>query len=169
MTASPLGAREDWHTPKIDISIITNDRPHSLSRLLTSLSRARYFGDKLTLRVNAEQTADKGTLQLVQNIQWNHGAVFLHHRVVRGGLLPAVVESWYPLSNDTYGLLLEDDVEVSPLFYAWLKMSLLRYRFEFFSAHTLLKLTCHVLFKLWTRDQQSTLPVRNQLVSTKKC
>jgi hypothetical protein len=38
------------------------------------------------------------------------------------------VESWYPRSNDSYGLLLEDDVEVSPLFYAWIKLALLRYR-----------------------------------------
>ncbi len=44
------------------------------------------------------------------------------------GLLPAVVESWYPNSNHSYGLLLEDDVELSPLFYAWIKMTILRYR-----------------------------------------
>lgn len=54
--------------------------------------------------------------------------VFVHHRVVHGGLLPAVVESWYPSSNDSYGLLLEDDVELSPLFYAWAKMNVLHYR-----------------------------------------
>ena len=67
-------------------------------------------------------------MRLVQNITWEHGDLFLHHRVIHGGLLPAVVESWYPQSNDTYGLLLEDDVELSPLFYAWIKMSVLRYR-----------------------------------------
>ena len=49
---------------------------------------------------------------------------------MRGGLLPAVVESWYPRSDDSHGLLLEDDVELSPLFYAWTKMALLRYRYN---------------------------------------
>jgi hypothetical protein len=39
------------------------------------------------------------------------------------------VESWYPRSDDTYGLLLEDDVELSPLFYAWIKLVLLSYRY----------------------------------------
>lgn len=43
--------------------------------------------------------------------------------------MPAIVESWYPTSNDTYGVLLEDDVEVSPLFYGWLKFTILKYRY----------------------------------------
>ncbi|KAG6891601.1 hypothetical protein C0992_002640 [Termitomyces sp. T32_za158] len=113
----------------IDISIITNDRPLSLTRLLKSLSQSHFYGDTANLRINAEQSADDETLKIIQNIDWPHGAVFVHHRVVQGGLMPAVVESWYPPSNDTYGLLLEDDVELSPLFYAWAKMSLLRYRY----------------------------------------
>lgn len=75
-----------------------------------------------------EQTVDEETLRVVQAFDWKHGAVSVGRRVVHGGLLPAIVESWYPLTNDSYGLILEDDVEVSPLFYAWIKMSLLRYR-----------------------------------------
>jgi hypothetical protein len=43
--------------------------------------------------------------------------------------MPAIVESWYPTSNDTYGVLLEDDVEVSPLFFGWLKFTILQYRY----------------------------------------
>ena len=71
---------------------------------------------------------DDETLRIVDGYEWLHGAKFIHRRVVQGGLLPAVVESWYPSSNDSYGLMLEDDVELSPLFYAWAKMSLLMYR-----------------------------------------
>jgi hypothetical protein len=77
-----------------------------------------------------EQTSDSTTRSLVQNFTWPNGELFVRHRVIRGGLLPAVVESWYPQDNHTYGVLLEDDVEVSPMFYAWLKMSFLRYRYE---------------------------------------
>ncbi|KZT65664.1 hypothetical protein DAEQUDRAFT_800798, partial [Daedalea quercina L-15889] len=119
----------DWHVPQVTVSIITNDRPQSLSRLLESLSRARYFGDELDLRINVEQTADFETQQIVSDYSWRHGRVFLHRRIIHGGLLPAVVESWYPQSNDSYGLILEDDVELSPLFYAWIKLTLLRYRY----------------------------------------
>ncbi|KAG0705557.1 hypothetical protein DFH29DRAFT_905956 [Suillus ampliporus] len=118
----------NWNVPEITISVITDHRPHSLQRLLTSLTRARYFGERVGLRINLEQTADPETLRVIQDFGWNHGNVFVYHRVIHGGLLPAVVESWYPNSNDSYGLLLEDDIEVSPMFFAWIKMTLLRYR-----------------------------------------
>ncbi|KAG6890311.1 hypothetical protein C0995_009517 [Termitomyces sp. Mi166 len=128
MGSLSLSEWKNWNQPQVDISIITNNRPLSLSRLLKSLTKAHLYGDTVNLRMNVEQSADDETLQIVQNIDWPHGIVFVHHRIVQGGLMQAVVESWYPHSNDAYGLLLEDDVELSPLFYAWAKMSLLRYR-----------------------------------------
>ena len=76
-----------------------------------------------------EQTVDEETLRVIGSFNWEYGTVSVTRRVVHGGLLPAVVESWYPSDNHSYGLILEDDVEVSPLFYAWVKMSLLRYRY----------------------------------------
>lgn len=119
----------DWKTPEISISVITDDRPKSLARLLRSLENAHYFGDTVNIRINMEQTADIQTHELVERLHWVHGQVYLHHRVVHAGLLTAIVESWYPQSNDSYGVLLEDDVEVSPLFYAWMKMAILHYRY----------------------------------------
>ena len=79
--------------------------------------------------MNLEQSSDTITKEVVQRFRWDHGATVINHRVIHGGLLPAVVESWYPQTDDSYGLLLEDDVELSPMFYAWVKMSILRYRF----------------------------------------
>lgn len=121
--------RADWHTPKIDLSVITNNRPASLSRLLTALQDAHYFGDDVSLSLNLEQTADRATQHLVDDFEWPFGTVTLRHRIILGGLMPAIVESWYPSSNDSYGVFLEDDVEVSPLFYSWLKLSILHYRY----------------------------------------
>ncbi|TFK25646.1 glycosyltransferase 2 [Coprinopsis marcescibilis] len=121
----------DWYKPRLEISVITRDRPHSFKRLLDSLSHAHYFGDRVDLRMNIEQDCDLETLDLAQNYDWAQGSVFLHHRIIHAGLLPAIVESWYPFNNDSYGLLLEDDVEVSPLFYAWAKMTILKYRRAF--------------------------------------
>ncbi|KAH7885858.1 hypothetical protein F5I97DRAFT_1876012 [Phlebopus sp. FC_14] len=118
-----------WNVPEVTVSVITNDRPHSLQRLLTSIQETLFYGDKVALRINMDQTSDPETMRMVQNFDWEHGEVFIHHRVLHGGLLPAVVESWYPHCNDSYGLLLEDDVELSPLSYAWAKMALLRYRY----------------------------------------
>ncbi|KAJ7767459.1 hypothetical protein DFH07DRAFT_915684 [Mycena maculata] len=119
----------NWNVPNIDVSVITQDRPQSLARLMTSLSQARFFGDSVGLRLNMEQSSDLETIHMVGEFEWRHGSVFTHRRVIHGGLLPAIVESWYPYSNHSYGLLLEDDVELSPLFYAWIKMGILRYRY----------------------------------------
>ncbi|KAJ8515731.1 hypothetical protein ONZ45_g6893 [Pleurotus djamor] len=129
MASLSISELQNWHSPQVDLSVITKDRPKSLTRLLTSLSRARFFGDTVQLRLNIDQSEVAETQHVVSDYKWLHGPVFVHHRVRQGGLLPAVVESWYPSSNHSYGLLLEDDVEVSPLFYAWVKMSLLRYRY----------------------------------------
>ncbi|TRM60729.1 hypothetical protein BD626DRAFT_571441 [Schizophyllum amplum] len=122
---------KNWHKPEVEASIITRDRPQSLQRLLTSLTDARFYGDRLNVRINLEQDADAETFAVVERFatSWPHGVVSVQHRVVRGGLLPAVVESWYPRTDDSHGLLLEDDVELSPLFYAWAKMALLHYRY----------------------------------------
>ncbi|KAI0642170.1 hypothetical protein C8Q79DRAFT_917436 [Trametes meyenii] len=129
MLALDLEEWQNWHMPQIELSVITNDRPHSLRRLFRSLSDARYFGDRPNLRINVERSADDETLRMADEYMWEHGNVFQHHRVIHGGLLTAVVESWYPKGNDSYGLILEDDVELSPLFYAYAKLSLLRYRY----------------------------------------
>jgi hypothetical protein len=117
-----------WKVPKLEISIITNNRPHSLGRLLNSLKQSFFFGDKVDIQIYLEQSSDPETLKIVDEFEWSSGAIYTHHRIKQGGLMSAVVESWYPHSNDTFGLLLEDDVELSPLFYAWVKMNLLRYR-----------------------------------------
>ena len=124
---SPL-CHTDWNVPEITLSVITNNRPRSLQRLLDSIHRTLFYGDKVNIRINLDQTSDPETMQIVQDFEWYHGDVFLHHRVIHGGLLPAVVESWYPHCDESYGLLLEDDIELSPLSYAWIKMALLRYK-----------------------------------------
>ncbi|KAF8909418.1 hypothetical protein CPB84DRAFT_1766090 [Gymnopilus junonius] len=129
MSSLSLEEWKSWHTPQIVVSVITKDRPQSLLRLFESLSNARYFGDSLDLRINVEQDCDTETLDVAANMIWPIGRVFLHRRIIHADLLPAVLESWYPQSNDSYGVLLEDDVEVSPLFYAWIKMTILRYRY----------------------------------------
>lgn len=115
--------------PQIDIAVITNNRPASLQRLTDSLKASHYFGDHVPLGISLEQTADPTTQRLVSQLGWRHGSTTVRHRIMLGGLMPAIVESWYPVNNDTYGVFLEDDVEVSPLFYAWLKFSLLQYRY----------------------------------------
>ncbi|KAI7858957.1 hypothetical protein BDC45DRAFT_433565 [Circinella umbellata] len=123
-------ALEQWHTPDINLVVITDRRPHSLSRLLQSSDRSFYLGDKVNLVVHMEQSSDSVTRMLVGNFPWHHGKKVLRHRIRKGGLMPAIIESWYPKHNDDYAVILEDDVSLSPLFYVWAKYSILRYRYS---------------------------------------
>ncbi|CAE6482024.1 unnamed protein product [Rhizoctonia solani] len=112
-----------WDKPTIELAVITHDRPWSLRRLLDSVKQAHYFGDKVNVVINLEQTADQETRQIAEGFTMGpiDGHVAVRHRIVYAGLMTAVVESWYPHGNHSYGVILEDDVELSPLFYAWIK------------------------------------------------
>ena len=82
-----------WHRPNLEITVITNTRPRSLNRLLSSLNSALYFGhNTIQLTICMELTSDLETRLLVQNFNWNHGKVNARHRVAMGGLIPAIVE-----------------------------------------------------------------------------
>ncbi|KAI1319607.1 hypothetical protein EDD11_003600 [Mortierella claussenii] len=126
----PIQALENWNTPRVKLVVITNNRPGSCIRLLRSLSHAHYLNDEVSLTLNMDAEADRVTLQMAGSFQWDFGEKFMRHRVRRGGLMLAVVEAWYPEGNDEYAVLLEDDVEVSPLFYVWIKYNILKYRYS---------------------------------------
>ncbi|CAO3588253.1 unnamed protein product [Absidia cylindrospora] len=130
----PVEALEYWNHVKIDLVVITDRRPHSLSRLFNSLGHGKYLGDKVDLTVHMEQSADRVTRLFVNNLYWEHGIKTIRHRIRKGGLMPAIIESWYPSNNNNYGVILEDDIEVSPLFYAWAKYNILHYRYSLSNA-----------------------------------
>ena len=43
------------------------------------------------------------------------------------GLRAAWFDSWYPKPDDEYCIIIEDDLEVSPFWYTWLKKAWLNY------------------------------------------
>lgn len=115
----------------MELVVITDRRPTSLTRLLESTNTAFYLGDDtIELVIHLEQSSDNVTQGLAQGFQWDHGKKKVRHRIRKGGLMPAIVESWFPSDNDNYGVLLEDDIELSPLFYAWSKYNILKYRYS---------------------------------------
>ncbi|ORZ06065.1 hypothetical protein BCR42DRAFT_337439 [Absidia repens] len=126
----PVEALQSWNQINIDLVVITDRRPHSLSRLFNSIGHSNYLGDKVDLTIHMEQSADRVTRMFVNSFSWNHGTKQLRHRIRKGGLMPAIIESWYPSDNDNYGVILEDDIEVSPLFYTWIKYNILHYRYS---------------------------------------
>lgn len=128
-TLAPI-ALASWHIPSLSVSIVTNDRPWSLRRLLESLRAARLFGCQLPVSISIDVSADDDTLTLVQDFagQWApRGLVHTSLRTLQGGLIRAVTESFYPRDRHHHCVILEDDIEVSPLFFAWSLYTTLSY------------------------------------------
>ncbi len=121
----PPPALRHWHSPRVTVAIITHRRVASLRRLLASLRAAHFLGDQVDVTFSIEAAADAATLEEARGWEWPHGDKEVRARVRKGGLIGAVVESWYPEDEHSYGLLLEDDIEVSPYFYLYLKLALL--------------------------------------------
>lgn len=115
---------------RIRINIITQNRSRSLLRLLRSLKTAHYVGDIIDISFNMDSRVDTDTLRVIDDFEWPHGTKHVRRRIIQGGLIRAVSESWYPASDDDFGLLLEDDIEVSPFYYMWLKYALLTYHYD---------------------------------------
>nr|GMD14241.1 Inactive protein kinase [Ipomoea batatas] len=123
-------ALPNWNKMRVSINIITQNRANSLARLLRSLSNAFYVGDEVSITFNMDSKVDEATIKLVNSFSWPHGSKTLRRRIIQGGLIRAVSESWYPSSDDDFGLLLEDDIEVSPYYYLWIKYALLAYHYD---------------------------------------
>ncbi|KAI3461420.1 hypothetical protein Pfo_018083 [Paulownia fortunei] len=123
-------ALPNWNRMRLTVSIITQNRASSLTRLLKSLSDAYYLGDEVPITFNMDSKVDEATIKLVNSFDWPHGPKTLRRRIIQGGLIRAVSESWYPTSDDDFGLLLEDDIEVSPYYYLWIKYTLLAYHYD---------------------------------------
>jgi hypothetical protein len=128
-----VAALSNWHQPKIHLSIITQRRVASLSRLLHTLSSAQYLGDRVDLRVSVDfhpSEAHKQTLHALHTFDWVHGSKSIVSHVRQDGLVTAVVESWYPASDHDFAVLLEDDISVSPLWYVYAKLVVLTTRYS---------------------------------------
>ncbi|XP_049353676.1 uncharacterized protein LOC125818178 [Solanum verrucosum] len=123
-------ALPNWNRMTLSINIITQNRANSLARLLKALSDAYYIGDQVPITFNMDSKVDEATIKLVNSFNWPHGTKTLRRRIIQGGLIRAVSESWYPSSDDDFGLLLEDDIEVSPYYYLWIKYALLAYHYD---------------------------------------
>ncbi|CAB1115055.1 unnamed protein product [Ectocarpus sp. CCAP 1310/34] len=124
-----------WHQPKISIHVITNDRLTSLMRLVKSLQDSHFLGDEVELSFHVDVDADGELMDYLMGVDWPFGDKQIHHRIQRGGLISAVTESFHPSTPHDYAIFLEDDIEVSPAFYAWSKHLLLRYRYSSDAAH----------------------------------
>jgi hypothetical protein len=114
--------------PRVVINVLVNRRLDSLQRLCRSLLGADYMGDlNIGLEFHLEADQPAAVMAYVTDFVWPFGPKIVHARVVRAGLISVVVESWYPTDDNEYLVLLEDDIEVSPYFYWWVRTALTAY------------------------------------------
>lgn len=109
--------------------VITMDRAKSLTRLLESLVAADYDEDVVDLNIwidrpNDGRPINKDVVDISRNAVWKHGTKTIHKRTVNAGLYQQWIYTWNITSETTeFAVILEDDLEVSPSFYKWLRVA----------------------------------------------
>ncbi|GAB4855952.1 hypothetical protein Ancab_024591 [Ancistrocladus abbreviatus] len=132
----------------LTIKVLAYDRLSSLSRCLTSLSSAHYGGDTVNLHIFIDHfkqlnVSDSGSasidaflnnsrriLDFVDGFSWKFGEKLVHYRTVNVGLQAQWLEAWWPSSDDEFAFVVEDDLEVSPLYYKFLKGLIVKYYYN---------------------------------------
>ncbi|XP_050236316.1 uncharacterized protein LOC126686320 [Mercurialis annua] len=127
------------------IKVLAFNRIDSLSRCLHSLANANYEGDIVHLHVyidhfpfaNASFDVLEGKLQeahrileFVDGFHWNFGNKLVHYRTGNVGLQAQWLEAWWPGSDNEFAFVVEDDLEVSPLFYKFVKAVINNYYYN---------------------------------------
>lgn len=110
---------------KFKVFILTFSRAGSLKRCLHSVQNAYYDGDIIDLFIFIDRsmngTVDRDVISTAMDSPWSHGSKTINIWDVHVGLYGQWIDSYVPESEDDRAIILEDDIEVSPFFYYWLK------------------------------------------------
>ncbi|KAI4308228.1 hypothetical protein L6164_031325 [Bauhinia variegata] len=126
------------------IKVLAFNRLDSLSRCLRSLSRADYLDDRVNLHVyidrfklengstSLDQKLDEShrILEFVDGFDWKFGDKLLHYRTGNVGLQAQWLEAWWPSSDDEFAFIVEDDLEVSSLYYQFVKSLIVNFYYN---------------------------------------
>jgi hypothetical protein len=114
------------------VIVLTMNRDASLTRLLNSLTKSEYDGDRIDLDVwvdhppeGAKPSAHEETDRVVaaaRACEWPHGVRSIYTRTRNAGLYEQWIYTWNVTDESTEAVvILEDDLEVSEKYYLWLK------------------------------------------------
>lgn len=117
-------------TPVPAIVIAAYNRPHTLERLLRSVANAYYDAQNITLILSIDKSDSNEVLQLCEAFNWQHGEKRIIKHEENLGLKQHII-SCCNLSQQ-YGsiIMLEDDLLVSPYYYAYAAQALKYYSTE---------------------------------------
>ncbi|KAL8263827.1 hypothetical protein R6Q59_021957 [Mikania micrantha] len=129
----------------LTIKLLTYDRLHSLARCLRSLAAAHYDDDKVNIHIfidhfkvpdqmseylDKKLNESRQILDFVDGFEWRFGEKMVHYRTGNVGLQAQWLEAWWPASDDEFAFVVEDDIELSPLYYRFLKGLIVNYYFN---------------------------------------
>ena len=134
------------------IKVLSFTRADSLDRLLQSLTAADYGADRVHLDISidklspptdgsprhntsvyeAERNAHARVVNVSSRFEWPHGTKQWRIHDTHVGLVGQWLNAWLPAAHDdsTFVVVLEDDMEVSPVYYQWLKALICKYYFD---------------------------------------
>lgn len=132
---------------RLHIKVLTFDRTESLMQTLASLEGALYDGDSVSLSIFVDhpvnhaggkwgpKTAERtrlthALLRRVDNFTWPHGEKRVHYRSQNAGIQPQWLEAWWPESVNDFAFVVEDDMQVSPVYYRYFKQLAATYYFN---------------------------------------
>ena len=108
-----------------EIVVLTMDRPHSLALLLESLEDADYGVDRVALTIRIDFSPDRekhGAVRAIADaFEFSHGRKRVIAAEVNQGLRGAWFSAWLPASEDCRAVIFEDDIQVAPYWYVWLR------------------------------------------------
>ncbi|ELT94152.1 hypothetical protein CAPTEDRAFT_214128 [Capitella teleta] len=122
------------HQEVVDIRLIilTHNRPRSLQTTLDALNFLELDGDTGHLDIfvdrNKNQELDPATVKVAKSFTWSKGPSRVHLQDKHVGIYGQWVDSWRPpLDSNELAIIIEDDIEVSPFAYRWLRKTHARY------------------------------------------
>ncbi|XP_038710183.1 uncharacterized protein LOC120004907 [Tripterygium wilfordii] len=138
-----------WKSPTpfaLLIKVLAFNRLESLSRCLRSLAAADYGGDTVHLHVYIDHfdasrnysrdylehklEESREILAFVDGFEWRFGNKVVHYRNGNVGLQAQWLEAWWPSSENEFAFVVEDDLEVSSLFYKFVKSLILNFYYN---------------------------------------
>ncbi|KAG5036751.1 uncharacterized protein LOC114418216 [Glycine soja] len=125
------------------IKVLAFNRLAALSRCLRSLAAAHYLADRVHLHLHIDHFAPDNAshvdpklreahqiLEFVDGFDWKFGEKVVHYRTGNVGLQAQWLEAWWPSSDHEFAFVVEDDLEVSPLYYEFVKALIMNFYYN---------------------------------------
>ncbi len=133
----------DEKKPAFLIVVLAKDRPEALRRLLTSIGQAHYGSDKVHLEIHIDFDEGEGhrdTIKIATDFTFQTKPHVNIHRH-RLGLRAAWLGAWINPKPAHHAIILEDDIELSPHWYTWLKAAWRAYDTDYLAGISLSRQT----------------------------